>query len=333
MKVARIHDYNGPTAIKIEEIAVLEPSAGEVRIKVGAASINNSDLQTTYGTYGSNEGLPQILGQEAAGEVDVVGSGVKNFIPGMRVFGRVRGAFAEKAIANATELLPLPKEISYTVAASLPIAYLTAAIALIHKAQLQPEQWVLIHPGSGGVGTAAIQLAKLLGGKVIATAGNQGKVSRLLELGAEYGIDYSHQNVVAEVQKMTDNFGVQIALDGAGKITFADCLNAIAQNGRIVCYGTTTGMDANLPIGKLLGRNITISGVALWYNSDYQASWGTLRDLVLPAVVEGKLQPIIDRVVNLEGISEALIEMKNRNLTGKILVVPSSCSETEPTQR
>ncbi|NJM28535.1 MAG: zinc-binding dehydrogenase [Pseudanabaena sp. RU_4_16] len=265
MKVARIYDYSGPIAVRIDEVEVLEPDVGEVRIRVGAAGINNSDLQKTYGTYRAYEGLPHILGQEAAGEVDAVGLGVTEFAPGMRVVGRVKGAFGEMAIGRATELLPLPDEVAFTVAASLPIAYLTAGMALIHKANVQHGEWVLIHPGSGGVGTAAVQLARLLGGRVIATAGNRTKVQQLLELGAAHGIDYSVQDVVSEVGRITDNSGVQVALDGAGKVTFAHCLDAIVNNGRIVSYGTTTGMDAALPIGKLLGRNATIYGIALWY--------------------------------------------------------------------
>jgi NADPH:quinone reductase len=322
MKVARIHNYSGPTAVRIDEVEVLEPDVGEVRIRVYAAGINNSDLQTTYGTYRGYGKLPHMLGQDAAGEVDAVGLGVKEFVPGMRVFGRVRGGFGEMAIGRATELLPLPNEISYTVAASLPIAYMTAGMALIHKANLQRDEWVLIHPGSGGVGTAAIQIARLLGGKVIATAGSKAKVEGLLELGALHGIDYSDRDLVAEVNRITDNAGVQVALDGAGKVTFAHCLDAIASNGRIVSYGTTTGMDAALPFGKLLGRNVTIYGIALWYNSDYQASLGTLRDLIIPAVAEGKIQPTIDEVIDLERLSEALIRMENRDLIGKIIVVP-----------
>jgi NADPH:quinone reductase len=323
MKAARIHDYSGPTAVRIDEVEVLQPGPGEVRIRVGAAGINNSDLQTTYGTYRGYgyQGLPHILGQESAGEVDAVGLGVKELVPGMRVVGHVRGAFAEMAIGPANELLPLADEVSFVVAASLPIAYLTAGMALIHKANVQKGEWVLIHPGSGGVGTAAVQLAQLLGGRVIATAGNRAKVQRLVELGAFQGIDYSIQDVASEVWRITDNSGVQVALDGAGKVTFAHCLEAIANNGRIVSYGTTTGMDAALPIGKLLGR-ATVYGIALWYNSDYQSSLGALRDLVIPAVAQGKLQPTIDELVDLEGLSRALVKIENREVIGKIVLVP-----------
>ncbi len=324
MKAARIHGYSGPTAVRIDEVEVLQPGPGEVRIRVGAAGINNSDLQATSGTYRGYgyQGLPHILGQEAAGEVDAVGLGVKELVPGMRVVGHVKGAFAEMAIGPANELLPLVDEVSFVVAASLPIAYLTAGIALIHKANVQEGEWVLIHPGSGGVGTAAVQLAQLLGARVIATAGNRAKVQRLGELGAFQGIDYSIQDVASEVQRITSNSGVQVALDGAGKVTFAHCLEAIANNGRIVSYGTTTGMDAALPIGKLLGRNATVYGIALWYNRDYQSSLGTLRDLVIPAVAQGKLQPTIDEIVDLEGLSRALVRIENREVTGKIVLVP-----------
>jgi NADPH:quinone reductase len=324
MKAARIYDYSGATAVRVDEVEVLPPGHGEVRIRVGAAGINNSDLQTTHGTYRgyAHQKLPHILGQEAAGVVDAVGTGVKDLVPGMRVVGRVRGAFAELAFGRATELLPLADEVTFSVAASLPIAYLTAGMTLIHKANVQPGEWVLVHPGSGGVGSAAVQLAQLLGGRVIATAGNQVKVQRLLELGALHGINYSIQDVASEVRRITDNLGVQVAVDGAGKVTFANCIEAIANNGRIVSYGTTTGMDAALPLGKLLGRNITVYGIAIWYNSDYQSSLVTLRDLVIPAVAQGKLQPTIDEIVNLEGVSEALIKMQNRDLMGKIIVVP-----------
>jgi len=324
MKVARIHQHIGPTAIQVDDIEDLQPDPGEVRIRVGAGGMNNSDLQTTYGKYRGYgyQGLPHILGQEAAGEVDVLGLGVEGFVPGMRVVGRVRGAFGSMAIGRAQELLPLADKVPFTVAASLPIAYMTAAMALMHKAKVQNGEWVLVHPGSGGVGTAAVQLAQLLGGRVIATGGNGVKVQRLLELGAVEGIDYSSQDVVAQVMKITGNTGVQVALDGGGKVTFAHCLDAIANNGRIVSYGTTTGMDAGLPIGKLLGRNVTIYGIALWYNRDYQATLATLANLVIPAVAGGKLQPIIDEIVDLEGVSGALVKMENRGLMGKIIVVP-----------
>lgn len=325
MKALQINEYGNPTFVRVENVEIPNPNPGEVRIRVKAAGINNSDLQTTYGTYKGygHRGLPHILGQEAAGEVDAVGTGVTKFVPGMRVVGHVSGAFAEYAIAPVDELLPLPDRVSFEVAASLPIAYLTASMALVHKAKLKSGEWVLVHPGSGGVGTAAIQLAKLLGGKAIATAGNTAKVDRLKELGAEYVIDYSKSDVVAEIRRITGETGVQVALDGGGKITLPHCLESIADRGRIVSYGYTTGIEATIPLIKLIGRNVQLYGIALWYNNNYHASLATLRDLVLPAVAEEKIKPAIDRVVSLEAVAEALLLIEKRGVMGKIVVIPT----------
>ena len=325
MKAARIHEYGNPADVQVDDVEVMNPGTGEVRIRVEAAGINNSDLQSTYGRYKGygHRGLPHILGQEAAGIVDAVGEGVTGLTPGMRVVGHVMGAFAEQAIAPANELLILPDRISFEVAASLPIAYLTASMALVHKAKVQPGEWVLIHPGSGGVGTAAIQLVKLLGAKAIATAGNLAKVESLKELGAVEAFDYSKTNVVEQVQRITGDAGVQVALDGGGEITLPDCLNAIANQGRIVSYGYVTGIEATIPLIKVIGRNVKLYGIALWYNEDYQASIATLRDLVLPAVAEGKIKPAIDQVVSLEEVAEALLRIQQRGVMGKIVVTPN----------
>ena len=323
MKAARIHEYGSPTSVRIDNVEVPQPNPGEIRINVKAAGMNNSDLQTIYGTYKGygHRGLPHILGQEAAGEVDAIGSGVSGFTPGMPVVGHVSGAFAEKAIAPVDELLPLPDSISFEVAASLPIAYLTASMALVHKAQLEPGEWVLIHPGSGGVGTAALQLVKLLGGRAIATAGTPSKIDRLKELGAEHALNYSKSDLVAEIQEITGGTGVQVALDGGGKVTLPHCLDSIANHGRLVSYGYTTGIEATIPLVKLIGRNVKLYGIALWYNHDYQASLTTLRDLVLPAVAKGKIQPAIDRVVSLEDVASSLLLIEKRGVMGKIVVV------------
>ncbi len=325
MKAARIHEYGNPAEVQVDDVEVMNPGAGEVRIRVKAAGINNSDLQSTYGRYKGygHRGLPHILGQEAAGIVDAVGEGVTEFTPGMRVVGHVMGAFAEQAIAPADELLILPDLLSFEIAASLPIAYLTASMALIHKAKVQPGEWVLIHPGSGGVGTAAIQLVKLLGANAIATAGSTAKVERLNELGASQAFDYSKTDIVEQVQKITGDKGVQVALDGGGNITLPDCLNAIANHGRIVSYGYVTGIESTIPLIKVIGRNVKLYGIALWYNEDYHSSIETLRDLVLPAVAEGKIKPAIDRVVGLEGVAEALLQIEQRAVMGKIVVVPN----------
>lgn len=219
-------------------------------------------------------------------------------------------------------MLTLPDSVSFEIAASLPIAYLTASMALVHQAKVQPGEWVLVHPGSGGVGTAAIQLTKLLGAKAIATAGTATKVERLQELGTEHTFDYNKTDLVTEVRRLTKESGVQVALDGGGKVTLPHCLEAIADGGRIVSYGYTTGIEATIPLIKLIGRNVKLFGIALWFNDDYQASLETLKDLVIPAVAKGEIQPAINDVVDLEGVAEALLRLEQRNVMGKIIIVP-----------
>ncbi len=324
MKACRIHHYYGPASVQVDQVDMPEPKPNEVRIRVRAAGLNNSDLQTTYGTYRGygHQGLPHILGQEAAGEVEAVGSGVTEFVPGMRVFGHVSGAFAETALGPSAELLPLPQNVSFEVAASLPIAYLTAIMALVCKAKLQADEWVLIHPGSGGVGTAAIQVAQLLGAHVIATASSDEKINFLFDLGTEHVLKHTTQDVVAEVQQITENRGVQVALDGGGQVTLPQCLAAVANEGRIISYGYTTGVEATLPLVKLIGRNVQLWGIALWYNQDYRTSLTTLRDRLIPAIVKGQVQPIIKSVQGLENVSQMLLQMEQNRLIGKVVIVP-----------
>ena len=324
MKACRIHHNGGPASVQVESVDASELGPDQVRIRVRAAGLNNSDLQTTYGTYrgyGYN-GLPHSLGQEAAGEVEAVGTNVTDFEPGMRVFGHVSGAFAETAVGPAAELLPLPPEVAFEVAASLPIAYLTAIMALVCKANLQPDEWVLIHPGSGGVGTAAIHLTQLLGGKAIATASSDEKVSYLRTLGADHVIQHTTQDVVAEVQRITDNKGAQVAVDGGGNVTLPQCLASVANEGRIISYGYTTGIEATLPLVKLIGRNIQLFGIALWFNQDYQAALAILRDRVIPAIVEGQLQPEVTCVQGLDQVTDTLLRMEQNRLVGKIVILP-----------
>ncbi|MFG6095769.1 zinc-binding dehydrogenase [Leptothoe sp. ISB3NOV94-8A] len=324
MKACRIHHYQGPTSVQVDQIDVPEPGPDQVRIRVRAAGLNNSDLQTTHGTYRGygHQGLPHILGQEAAGEIEAIGSGVTEFTPGMRVFGHVSGAFAETALGPAAEFLPLPQTIPFEVAASLPIAYLTAIMALVCKANLQAGEWVLIHPGSGGVGTAAIQLAQLLGAHVIATASSESKITHLQDLGVDHALNHRTQNVVTEVQRITENKGIQVALDGGGQVTLPQCLTAVANEGRIISYGYTTGVEATLPLVKLIGRNVQLFGIALWYNQHYRTTLTTLRDLVVPAIVNGQVQPAITVVQGLECVPQILLQMEQNYLMGKVVIVP-----------
>ncbi len=321
MNAAVINEYGGPEAVGIADVPVPKPGPGEVLIRVGAAALNNSDLQTTHGGYGRRP-LPHILGQEAAGTVDAVGPEVAGLTAGNRVAGRVTHSFAEFATANANDLVLLPDDVPFDVAASLPIAYLTAGIGLVHRARVRSSEWVLVQAASGGVGTAAVQLAKLLGARVIATAGSGWKLDRLADLGADHGVNYSESDVATEVRRITGDEGVAVALDGAGRDTFPACLESVGSNGRVVVYGSVSGRETDLSLGTLLRRNISLYGISVWTNDNYANGVDLLRTLVLPGIQDGRLQPAIDRIVGLDGVSDALGVIERREHFSKIVVIP-----------
>lgn len=319
MKAALFHDYSGPTAIVLGDAPVPDPGPGEVRIAMRAAALNNSDLQSTHGGYG-RPALPHTVGGEGAGVVDAVGEGVTNVQPGDRVLGRVRKACAEYSIAAAHEVLPFPDSISFEVAASLPIAYLTAAMGIVHKARLQAGQWMLVNPGTGAVGSAAIQLGQALGAHVLGTAGSDEKAERLKALGARHVVNYVDGDVGAAARELTDGQGVHLALDGGGTVTFAQCLDALRSNGAIAVYGYVTGNEAALPITKLLLKNASIYGYAIWTNQDYLATIETLRTLVLPMVADGRIQSVVDVTLPLDRTGDALQQIADRRVAGKVVI-------------
>ncbi|MFN8533166.1 MAG: NADPH:quinone oxidoreductase family protein [Dehalococcoidia bacterium] len=321
MRAAVLREFGGPTALRVDEAPLPEPGPGQVRLRIRASAMNNSDLQMSEGRYGRPP-LPRILGQEAAGVVDAVGDGVTALGPGMRVVGHVWESWAEYGVAPERELVPLPEEISFEAAATLPVAYYTAIVALVTTARLRADEWVLINPGSGGVGVAAVQLAKLLGARVVATTSNDEKRQMLRDLGADVILNWATDNVASEVLKLTDGAGLPVALDGGGTVTFAQCLGGIANAGRIVVYGYTTGMEAVLPIGRLLTRNVTVAGIAIWNNPGYWEAVEFFRDRVLPAVADGRLTAVVDAVLPLDQAGDGLQRLADRRISGKVVVVP-----------
>lgn len=320
MRAAVITAYDGVESAKVQEMPAPEPGPGQVRVRVHASAMNNSDLQTTRGGYG-RPALPHILGQEGAGVVDAVGEGVTTLHHGQRVVGRLPKSWAEFSVTNADELVPLPDQVAFDVAASLPIAYLTAAVALDSCCNVQPGEWVLVSPGSGGVGAAAIQLARLRGARVIATTSSSEKIQTLRELGAEHVLNWQTDDVAAEVLKITGT-GVQVGLDGGGTVTFGQMFNALAPRGRIAVYGYTTGLNLDIPINRFLGKNAQIHGFAVWTHAGYNDAKATLRDVVLPAVADGRIKSIVDEIVPLDQVRVGLQRLADRQVSGKVVIVP-----------
>lgn len=317
MRAAVITALEGPGAIEIWEVPPPpEPGPGEVRLRVVAVGLNNSDLQATRpGAYPA--GTPPLrFGQEAAGVIDAVGPGVEWRI-GDRVAGHVPEALAEAALAAAGELVKVPEQISLYDAAALPVGYLTAGIALHFLAKVRKRDWVLVQAAAGGCGTAAVQLAKLRGARVIATSASAEKRARLRDLGADHVLDYGA--VRTSIAELTGGSGVDVALDGAGEATFEPMLDVLAENGRLCLYGTVTG----LPRGgteRILMRNASVYGISLWTNRHYWQAYRLLDLEVFPALAEGRLRSVVGTVRPLERITETMGMIERRQVFGKLVI-------------
>jgi NADPH:quinone reductase-like Zn-dependent oxidoreductase len=250
MKAIRIHEF-GPSedVLKYEDVPVPEPKAGEVLIKVEAASLNRADLGLRKGTYRiAADALPVIPGREFAGTITKLGAGVSDYKIGEYVVGYPSlGGYAEYAVAKVSEVRPVPDGVTAAQAAALPTAALTAWFGLKTDGALKSGEWLLVHGGSSGVGVAAIQIAKYLGAKVIATSGSEVKCRRLRQLGADVTIDVAENDFLAEVMRVTGDRGVDVILEMIGGEVYQKSLQALAPGGRLFSIGGAFGAVPDPP--------------------------------------------------------------------------------------
>jgi len=325
MKAALILKHGGIENIVVGDHPKPVPGPGEVLIAVKACGLNHLDIFVRRGIPGRTLELPHISGGDIAGEVAEVGPGVENVQPGDRVLvdplinGQalgedLTGGLAEYAKVPAANCIPLPEGISYEEAAALPIAYGTAYRMLVTRGQLKAGETILILGASGGVGTAAVQIAKQIGAVVIAAAGSESKLERLKELGADYLINYNKDDFSKETWQITGKKGADVIVDYTGKETWPKSIRACKKGGRILTCGATTGFEAVTDLRYVWVREISILGSNAWERSDLE----TLLDLVL----QGKLKPIIDRVMPLEEIREAHRLIEGRHIFGKVIMKP-----------
>lgn len=260
MKAIRIHQF-GPSedVLQFEEVPIPEPKAGELLIKVEAASLNRADLGLRKGTYRiAPDQLPLIPGREFAGTVAKVGVDVREFAVGQRVVAYPSlGGYAEYAVAKTSEVRPVPDGVTSVQAAALPTVFLTAWFGLFEDGKLRPGEWLLIQGGSSGVGNAAIQIAKQLGAKVIATSGGEEKCRRLRQLGADLTVDVTRTDFVAEVMRATNNRGADVVLEMIGGEVYQKSLQVLAPGGRLFSIGGAFGPIPDPPPALSEGRKAT----------------------------------------------------------------------------
>ncbi|MCH7744828.1 MAG: zinc-binding dehydrogenase [Chloroflexi bacterium] len=325
MKAVRIHEFGDESVLKYEEVS--EPAMGpnDVIIRVRAASLNRGDLsRRSGGISGEPLAQPLIIGWDVAGDVEEIGSEVDSVQVGQRVVARLPdGGYAERAAAPANVIVPLPSEVDYDQAASLPVAFLTSWVALLDTAKLKSGETALVQSAGSGVGMAGVQIAKhVAGARVFTTAGTDEKVARGLELGADVAINYTNQDFLQEVLRQTDGQGVQVALDMVGGEVFSRSQQALAEGGRLVSVGRSSGL--NPEIDSALAERKHQEVITGWWLGEMKTREQAAKDLarIVELIADGTLKTIIDRVFPLEQTAEAHRYLANRGQFGKVILHP-----------
>ncbi|MFT4711140.1 MAG: NADPH:quinone reductase-like Zn-dependent oxidoreductase [Bacteroidia bacterium] len=345
MQVALIREHGDPSVIQIEQRPVPEPGPGEVLVRVLAVSINHLDLWVRRGMPGMPIPFPRILGCDGTGEVVAFGEGTDaatdlqvgdtvviepGYSSGESDMDRagldhlsadygVRGEHCdglntEFIAIEARFLTSLPDGLDPIQAAAMPLAFVTAWGMLVTRVNLQPGETVLVLGGTSGVGSAAIQIAKYLGATVIATAGSEAKRDLSGLLGADDVIDHSTPGWSKRVRELTDGRGVDVVVEHVGPATWKDSTRSLARNGRLVTCGGTTGAEVSIQLPHLFIKNISILGSTMGPRNAYSA--------IFEAAATGALKPVVDRVLPMSEIASAHAALENREVLGKIVLIP-----------
>jgi NADPH2:quinone reductase len=322
MKTAQVTTYGGRETIEIDEQKRPEPGAGEVRIEVRAAGVNFADIMQRRGHYHGGPKPPYVPGLEVAGVVDAVGEGAGND-PGERVVAMVDGGgYAEYAVADAAGLLPIPEGLSFEEGAGFPVQFLTAHNCLHEWGGLEAGESVLIHAAAGGVGTAAVQIAREAGAEIFGTASTAEKLDRAAELGCDHPINYEEDDFVATIDEQTDH-GVDLVLDGVGGETTERSLDALTHFGRMVVYGAASGTPGRPQTDEILFGNYEIIGYHLGRATQLKPMkvMGAVPELS-EMLASGDLEVQFDRAFDLEDAADAHEYVESRQSMGKVVITP-----------
>jgi putative PIG3 family NAD(P)H quinone oxidoreductase len=322
MKAITLKEFGGPEVMQIGELPTPEPGEGQVLVRVMATSVNRADLIQRQGNYPPPPGESEILGLEAAGVIETIGTGVSGWKPGDRVMGLVAGGgYAQFVSMTAEHLLPVPEALDFVQAACVSETYITAFLNIFLIGGLQSGQTVLLHGGGGGVNTAAIQLCRQLvsDANVIVTA-SPGKLGRVRELGVDLVINYREQDFAAEVRSFTKKRGADVILDHIGARYLQPNLRCLAVEGRLVIIGLLGGSLAELNLGHLMVKRQRIIGSVLRSRSRQEKTQITavFAKRVLPHFAKQEIRPLVHRVYPLAEARAAHEEMDAGRHFGKI---------------
>jgi NADPH2:quinone reductase len=325
MRAVLAEGGGGPEVLKTATRPVPQPGPGEILVRVAAAGVNRPDVLQRQGGYPPPPGAPDILGLEFAGAVVAAGRDAARFALGTPVMGLVAGGgYAEYAVVHETNALPVPQGLSLTEAGGIPETYFTVWTNVFERGRLRPGETLLIHGGTSGIGTTAIQLAKAFGASVIATAGSPEKCAACRTLGADHAVDYRRQDFVKAVKDATGGRGADVVLDMVGGSYIPRNHEAAAQDGRIVQIAFLEGSTVEVDFRRLMLKRLTHTGSTLRSRSvaEKAAIAQVLEREVLPLLAQGRCRPVMDSTYPLAEAAEAHRRMESGAHVGKIVLIP-----------
>ena len=320
MKAIRVHEFGGPEVMKLQEVPNLTPGAGQVVVSVKAVGVNPVDSYIRTGTYAVKPPLPYTPGMDAAGTVEAVGEGVESVKVQERVYvgGTLSGAYAEQALCDASQVHRLPERVSFAQGAGVNVPYATAYRALYNRAHGQPGETVLVHGASGGVGIAAVQMARAGGLTVIGTAGTEKGRKLVLEQGAHHVVDHRKEGYAEEIMALTHGRGVDVILEMLANVNLAKDLTLLALRGRVVVIGNRGSIEINPR--ATMQRDLSILGLTLM-NATKEELVGIHAALVA-GLESGTLNPVVGREMPLADAPLAHRAVMEPGAYGKIILIP-----------
>ncbi|HZP50289.1 NAD(P)H-quinone oxidoreductase [Actinocrinis sp.] len=324
MKAIQITESGGPEVLAWTDAPDPVPGVGEVLIEVAASAVNRADLLQRAGFYPPPTGASEIPGLECSGRIAALGDGVSDWNVGDEVCALLAGGgYAERVAVPAGQVLPVPKGVDLVTAAGLPEAVCTVWSNVFMGAALQPRETLLVHGGTGGIGTAAIQLAKALGARVVATAGSPEKVARCRDLGADAAINYRTEDFVDRLGEITAGHGADVILDNMGASYLSRNVEALAVNGRLVIIGFQGGVRGELDLGRLMAKRAAILSTGLRARpvAEKSAIVASVREHVWPLTESGTLTVVADQRFPMSEAAAAHRLVESSGHVGKVLLV------------
>lgn len=322
MRAWQVTHYGEPEEMTLAEVDAPEPGPGQVVIRNRACGLNFFDLLQCQGKYQSKPAFPFVIGAEVAGTVAAAGEGVDASLVGRRVASLPRGGgFAEQTVVDASRAYPIPDSMPDDQAAAMPVVYQTSLFALDQRAKLRAGEWLLVHAGASGVGTAAIQLGKSFGARVIATAGSSQKVEFCTKQGADHALNYRDEGWTAAVKEITGGSGADVIYDPVGGDIFDLSTKVIAPEGRLLVVGFASGRIPSLAANRALLKNMSLVGVFWGRHCDEHPGYmESLHERLIRLYDSGRINPPVGARYPLESAPQGIRDLADRKVVGKAVL-------------